>query len=63
VEERDIPLGALADAQEAFLTSATRHVQPIRAVDGVALPACPGPLTSRAAEAYQRLRIEDPDPD
>jgi branched-chain amino acid aminotransferase len=63
VQERDIPLGALSEAREAFLTSATRHVQPIRAVDGVALPACPGPLTNQAAQAYRRLRTEDPDPD
>ena len=63
VEEREVPLSALSSTSEAFLTSATRHVQPIRAVDGVALPACPGPLTTRAAEAYRRLRAEDPDPD
>ena len=63
VDEGDVPLAALAATSEAFLTSATRHVQPIRAVDGVALPACPGPLTGRAADAYARLRAEDPDPD
>lgn len=63
VREDDIPLAALGATREAFLTSATRHVQPVRAVDGVLLPGCPGPLTTRAADAYRRLRAEDPDPD
>jgi branched-chain amino acid aminotransferase len=29
VEERDLPVGALAEAEEAFLTSATRDIQPV----------------------------------
>lgn len=62
VEERSVPLAALRVSREAFLTSATRHVQPVRAVDGVVLASCPGPLTAAAAEAYRRLRAEDPDP-
>lgn len=62
VAERDVPVEALAQAEEAFLTSATRDVQPIRSVDGRELPACPGPLTRSAAEAYRRLMEEDPDP-
>ena len=33
----------LIEADEAFLTSSTRDVQPISAVDGRALPSCPGP--------------------
>ena len=43
--EQDVPLGALAKAEEAFLTSTTRDVQGIHAVDGHSLPAAPGPLT------------------
>jgi branched-subunit amino acid aminotransferase/4-amino-4-deoxychorismate lyase len=61
-EERDVPVGALAEADEAFLTSATRDVQPIRAVDGAVLGACPGPLTRVAAEAYRAALEADPDP-
>ncbi len=62
VTERDVPIEALADAEEAFLTSATRNVQAIRLVDGRALPRCPGPLTESAALAYAGLQATDPDP-
>ena len=34
VVEEDMPLSALASAREAFLSSSTREVQPISAVDG-----------------------------
>jgi branched-chain amino acid aminotransferase len=62
VSERDLPLEALAEADEAFLTSAVRDVQPIRAVDGRLLGNCPGPLTKAAAGAYAALLAADPDP-
>jgi branched-chain amino acid aminotransferase len=62
VVERDVPITALPEAEEAFLTSATRNVQAIRAVDGRSLPACPGPRTQAAAAAYSRLQATDPDP-
>lgn len=60
--EDDLPLGALFDADEAFLTSSTRDVQAIRAVDGSPLSACPGPLTERAAAAFAQLMANDLDP-
>jgi branched-chain amino acid aminotransferase len=62
VVERDAPIAALARAEEAFLTSATRNVQAIRAVDGTALPASPGPRTQTAAAAYANLQAMNPDP-
>ncbi len=62
VVERDVAITALAEAEEAFLTSATRNVQAIRAVDGGALPSCPGPLTQAAATAYANLQATNPDP-
>lgn len=49
VEEVDLPVESLAAAEEAFLTSSTRRVQPIGSVDGVVAPAAPGPLTAAAA--------------
>lgn len=55
VVEEDVALVALAGADEAFLTSSTRDVQPVRAVDGRALAACPGPLTTGAALAFREL--------
>lgn len=55
VVEVDLPIEALATADEAFLTSSTRDVQPIRAVDGQPLPVCPGPLSRAAAVAFTDL--------
>jgi len=62
VIEDDLPLAALARAPEAFLTSTTREVQPIRAVDGHPLAAAPGPLTTAAAAALAALIAATPDP-
>ncbi len=62
VIEEDVAMDALARADEAFLTSSTREVQPIRAVDGRILPAAPGPLTLDAATAFAELVGRDLDP-
>ncbi len=62
VVEQDLSLADLAGAEEAFLTSSTREVQPIRAVDSKPVPAAPGPLTSAAAEALAALIAADIDP-
>src|SRR5215469_8397371 len=61
-EEVDLPLDALASADEAFLSGTTRDVQPIRNVNGVALPAVPGPVTRKAAEIFALRSAESPDP-
>src|SRR5215472_9663238 len=61
-EEHDLPLGALASADEAFLSGTTRDVQPIRRVDGAELPAAPGPVTRKAAEIFTLRSAESPDP-
>ncbi len=60
-EER-LSLGALAEADEAFLSSSTRDVQPIRAVNGRVLPSAPGPLTLQAAKEFADASAEDIDP-
>lgn len=62
VVEDDIPMAALAGADEAFLTSSTRDVQPLRAVDGRRLGQCPGPLTEKAGAAFRALVGRDLDP-
>ncbi len=62
VVEEDLPLAALAAADEAFLTSSTRDVQPIRSVDGHSLATCPGPLTNAAATAFAALLARSTDP-
>lgn len=61
-EEQDLPLDALARADEAFLSGTTRDVQPIRRVDGVELPSAPGPVTRKAAEIFTLRSAESPDP-
>jgi branched-chain amino acid aminotransferase len=62
VAEEDVTLPALASCDEAFLSSSTRDVQPVRAVDGRVLPAAPGPLTTTAATAFADLLARDLDP-
>ena len=62
VAEEDIPLAALADVEEAFLTSSTREVQAIHAIDGRPLPGAPAPLTRAAAEAFAALVADTLDP-
>jgi branched-chain amino acid aminotransferase len=60
--EEDLPVSALATADEAFLTGTTRDVLPIRSVDGARLPAAPGPVSATAAEAFVVRAAECPDP-
>jgi branched-chain amino acid aminotransferase len=60
--EEELPVGALAAAEEAFLSGTTRDVQPIRAVNGTALPFSPGPVTRKAAEVFAMRSAESPDP-
>jgi branched-chain amino acid aminotransferase len=60
--EEDLPVSALANADEAFLTGTTRDVQPVRRVNGSVLPAVPGPVTRKAAEVFAMRAAESPDP-
>jgi branched-chain amino acid aminotransferase len=60
--EEDVPIAALAAAEEAFLTGTTRDVQPIRSVNGSRLAAVPGPVTQKAAEVFAMRSAESPDP-
>ena len=60
--EETMPVGALAAADEAFVTSSTREVQPVRAVDGAVLSQAPGPSTAAATAAFRDLVARDPDP-
>lgn len=61
-EERDVPIGALAHASEAFLTSSTRDLQPIAMVDGQRLAAAPGPRTQEAIDAFAAIAARTLDP-
>jgi branched-chain amino acid aminotransferase len=61
-EEADLTLEDFYAADEAFLTSTTRDVQPIRAVDDVVLPSAPGPVTRKAVDAFAARGAEQIDP-
>lgn len=61
-QEAEVPLSALGGAEEAFLVSTGRHVQPIRAVDRTALAACPGPLTTAAERIWREAYSDVVDP-
>ncbi len=59
VEQRSVALNDLkAAAQEAFLASTTREVQPIGAIEDFELPAAPGTVTQAAAAAFAAHRDE-----
>jgi branched-chain amino acid aminotransferase len=56
-QEQPCTLDDVAAAEEAFIASTVREVSPIAAVDEIALPAAPGPVTRDAGERLAR-RIE-----
>jgi branched-chain amino acid aminotransferase len=62
IEEATLSLTDLRDADEAFLSSTVREVQPIATVDGRALPGAPGPITETLAAAFRDLVVRDLDP-
>jgi branched-chain amino acid aminotransferase len=59
--EEDIPMEAFLGAEEVFLTSTGRDVQPVDCVDHRPLTAS-GPLTRAAAVAFQALVATTDDP-
>ncbi|MGH9213186.1 MAG: aminotransferase class IV [Acidimicrobiales bacterium] len=61
-DEEHLPLDALADAEEVLLTSSTRDVQPLRTLDGRALPGADGPVAKQARAAIADLQARDLDP-
>lgn len=53
--EAELPVEALRDADELFLTSSTREIQPLVQLDGAPVGAGEeGPITRRLSEAYSR---------
>lgn len=62
VERDDLTLDHLRQADEAFLTSSTRDVQPIVSVDGVDLRRAPGPVTSAVLASFAALQSSTSDP-
>ena len=59
VERRLIPLASLAQWDEAFLTSTSRHVLPLVRVDGAAVGAgVPGPITQALTQQFDQYFAE-----
>ncbi|MEU0565719.1 aminotransferase class IV [Nonomuraea sp. NPDC005983] len=61
-DEVDVPLSALYEAEEAFLTSTTRDIQPIKLVDQTELPVAPGPITAKAMRVFAERAAADLNP-
>ena len=61
VREGPLPMSILDQAQEVFITSSTKDVMGIHAIDD-RLVAAPGPVTARAGKIFARLSSERPDP-
>jgi branched-chain amino acid aminotransferase len=61
VVEADEPIGVLDQAEEVFLVSTTRDVQPVHRVDDRVLDA-PGPVTRRLQETWAARAAEGIDP-
>jgi branched-chain amino acid aminotransferase len=60
VREEAMPIEVLGDADEVFITSSTKDVLAIHAVDDRAVH--PGPVTARAAEVFAKLSADRVDP-
>ncbi|MFG1943323.1 aminotransferase class IV [Nonomuraea sp. NPDC048826] len=61
-KEVDLPLSSFYSAEEAFLTSTTRDVQPIARVDDTVLPVAPGPVTAKAMQVFAERAAADLNP-
>ncbi|MET3963632.1 branched-chain amino acid aminotransferase [Marmoricola sp. OAE513] len=61
VREVDEPMSVLDQAEELFLVSTTRDVQPLRRLGDRELPA-PGPVTLRAMETWAEREADGIDP-
>jgi branched-chain amino acid aminotransferase len=60
--ETDLPLEALEQAEEIFLTSSLRDVQAVHRVDDRELPGAPGPVTAKAMRLFEERSAADIEP-
>jgi branched-chain amino acid aminotransferase len=60
-DEADLTAADLAGAAEVFITSSTRDIQPVHAVDGQLFDA-PGPITAKAVQIFAERSTADVDP-
>jgi branched-chain amino acid aminotransferase len=59
VEVAPCTLDDLRAAGEAFLASTVREVMPVTAIDDIALPQAPGPVTRTAHEAFTQRVVRE----
>jgi branched-chain amino acid aminotransferase len=59
--EADLPMSVLREAEEIFLVSTTRDIQPVHRVDDREL-AAPGPVTKHAMAVFADRAAQDLDP-
>jgi branched-chain amino acid aminotransferase len=60
--EEDLPYEALDEAEEVFITSSLRDIQPVTRVNARELLAAPGPMTAKAMEVFAERSAEHPNP-
>ncbi|HEY6533195.1 MAG TPA: aminotransferase class IV [Acidimicrobiales bacterium] len=58
-EEADLPLTALADVEEVFLTSSVAGVRPVASIDGRKVPIVDGPAADRARRAIAQAEAAE----
>ena len=61
-KEAELPLEALTEAQEVFLTSTLRDVQALHRVDERELPGAAGPVAAEAMRVFAERAAATPDP-
>lgn len=61
VRVEPLPMSILEQAEEAFITSSTKDVLAVHAIDDVQI-AAPGPVTAHVAEVFAQLSSERLDP-
>ena len=54
--ERDLPMAALLEAEEVFLTSSTRDIQAVHAWATACCPDAPGPVTRQRGRGLRQAR-------
>ncbi|MQS38956.1 aminotransferase class IV [Streptomyces katsurahamanus] len=62
-KETELPFDVLERADEVFLTSSLRDVQPVHRVDGRSLVDAPGPVTAKAVRIFEERSAADWDPE
>ncbi|MEE4542943.1 aminodeoxychorismate lyase [Streptomyces sp. V4-01] len=61
-QEADLPMEALEEAEEVFLTSSLRDVQAVHRLDDRRLADAPGPVTAKAMRIFAERAAEHPNP-